>query len=435
MKKQVINVIIAFLLAFMPVGSNYGTNQHVNPSLPTIVTSLVNTTSCQDVEFDADIAVTNFINVGSVSLALNYDVTKLTFLGYENLNSALEGGSLFVDARNGIVYVSWMSIAGATIGSGILMSLKFSGIAGSGSLTWYTSRCEYANVLGIVFPDAYQNGLVTIYAAPDITRQPLNVTVCEGSSTSFSVETEGQNLTFQWCVSEDGGVSWTALESGTLYAGVKTETLLVNTTTFDMNGYLYRCEVNGSCGVTYSNSAMLTVNFVDFAQISNLSQGWNWWSTYVEITLDDLKAALVEALPGTNITIKSRTQNTAYNPNTNRWMGTLASLDVTQMYMIYVSANCEITLSGASINPTEHSVTVSNGSNWIAFPLGESMSVSDAFAGFAVNGDKVKSRNNNTQYLGGSWRGQLTTLVPGQGYIYISNTQETRTLTFPANTK
>ena len=435
MKKQVINVIIAFLLAFMPVGSNYGTNQHVNLSLPTIVTSLVNTTSCQDVEFDADIAVTNFINVGSVSLALNYDVTKLTFLGYENLNSALEGGSLFVDARNGIVYVSWMSIDGATIGSGILMSLKFSGVAGSSSLTWYTSRCEYANVLGMVFPDSYQNGSVTIYAAPDITSQPSNETVCEGSGASFSVETEGQNLTFQWCVSEDGGASWTALESGTLYAGVNTETLLLNTTTFDMNGYLYRCEVNGSCGVKYSNSAMLTVNFVDFAQISNLSQGWNWWSTYVEITLDELKAALVEALPGTNITIKSRTQNTAYNPSTNQWRGTLSSLDLTQMYMISVSDDCEITLSGTPLNPTEHPVTISNGSNWIAFPLNENMTVSDAFAGFAVNGDKVKSRNNNTQYLGGSWRGQLTTLVSGQGYMYISNTQGTRTFSFPASTK
>ena len=162
-----------------------------------------------------------------------------------------------------------------------------------------------------------------------------------------------------------------------------------------------------------------------------LSAGWNWFSTNVEVTLDDLKEALVAAVPGTSITVKSKTKNTAYNPGSNRWKGSLNSLDVTQMYMIYLSANCEITLTGMPINPAEHPVTVSNGSNWIAFPLNESMTVSNAFAGFAVNGDKVKSRNNNTQYLGGSWRGQLTTLVPVQGYMYISNTQETRTFTFP----
>ena len=170
-------------------------------------------------------------------------------------------------------------------------------------------------------------------------------------------------------------------------------------------------------------------------QSISLSEGNNWFSTYLDITLDDLKAALVEALPGTVITIKSRLLNTAYNPNTNRWKGTLTSFNVTQMYMISVSNNCEITLTGTPINPAEHSVTISNGSNWIAFPLVGNMSVSNAFAGFAVNGDKVKSRNNNTQYQGGSWRGQLNTLVPGQGYMYISNTQGDRTFTFPTSAK
>ena len=167
-------------------------------------------------------------------------------------------------------------------------------------------------------------------------------------------------------------------------------------------------------------------------QTVELSQGWNWFSSNVEITLDDLKAALVEVLPGTSITIKSRTQNVAYNPNNHRWTGQLNSFDVIQMYMIYVNTDCEITLTGMPINPAEHPVTINSGSNWIAFPLGESMSLSDAFEGFAVNGDKVKSRNSNSQYIRNHWSGGVTTLVPGQGYMYISNTQETRTFTFPA---
>ena len=210
--------------------------------------------------------------------------------------------------------------------------------------------------------------------------------------------------------------------------------------TFGMVSRNIPVSVPHGSGDAYSNAPyweeffnIIEVYFNDM-QVVPLSQGWNWWSTYLDITLEDLKAALVEALPGSNITIKSRTQNTAYNPNTNRWMGTLNSLDVTQMYMIYVSTDCEITLTGTPINPAEHPVTINNGSNWIAFPLSGNMSVSNAFAGFAVNGDKVKSRNNNSQYIGGSWRGQLTTLVPGQGYMYISNLQEPRTFTFPAST-
>ena len=193
--------------------------------------------------------------------------------------------------------------------------------------------------------------------------------------------------------------------------------------------YSYRCQGASVRPVRASSGISETTQTV------NLSQGWNWFSSNVEITLDDLKAALVAAVPGTIITMKSRTQNTAYNPNTNQWRGTLTSFDVTQMYMIYVSTDCEITLTGMPINPAEHPVTIQGGSNWIAFPLSENMTISDAFAGFAINGDKVKSRNGNSQYIRNRWNGGVTTLVPGQGYMYISNTQETRTFTFPISTK
>ena len=630
----------------------------VRQLLPTIATSAGSLNTCSGTEFGIPITVTNFIGVGAVSLALQYNANILTYTGYEWANSHLSNGELHVNASEGVVYITWMSVAGATIGNGTLLWINFTGVAGNSALTWQSAFCEYSNTEGYLFPTTFSNGNVHVQQENfEITSHPVNQDVVMGESASFSIDTEGQNLTFQWCVSEDEGASWTALESNTLYAGVNTETLLVNTTTFDMNGNLYRCEVNGSCGLKYSNSALLTVglaedfyqvevtaspenggevtgegvyyqgnsvtitattntgwhfvnwieddievstdsiydfsihedhdftahfelnqytisvsgnigsageltgdgvynygetcivsavanegftfvhwtkegsivttepsfnftvtedrNYVavftqnsyeimttalpeeggtvggsgtylygatctltatanagyvfvnwtmggvevsnsptysftvtesasylahftegsEITQTTTLSQGWNWWSTYVEITLDELKAALVEALPGINITIKSRTQNTAYNPVTNRWRGTLNSLDLAQMYMIYVSANCEITLMGMPINPVEHPVTINSGTNWIAFPLGENMSVSDAFAGFAVNGDKVKSRNGNSQYIRNRWSGSVTTLVPGQGYMYSSSATGSRIFTFPPSTK
>ena len=170
-------------------------------------------------------------------------------------------------------------------------------------------------------------------------------------------------------------------------------------------------------------------------QTIQLSQGWNWFSTNVEITLDDLKAALVEALPNTNITIKSKSNgSTSYNRSI--WRGQLTVLDLTQMYRISVSTACEITLSGMPINPAAHSITIHNGANWIAFPFNESMNLNDVFGGFAVPGDVVKSKSNGiATYNGTQWRGTLNTLVPGQGYIYKSNVQGDRTFTFPMNTK
>jgi hypothetical protein len=165
----------------------------------------------------------------------------------------------------------------------------------------------------------------------------------------------------------------------------------------------------------------------------SLDSGWNWFSSNVDITLDDLKSALVAAVPGTSIKIKSQSNgSTSYNGST--WRGALNSLDVSQMYMISVSTNCEITLTGMPINPAEHPVAINNGVNWIAFPLGENMTLDNAFAGFAVSGDKVKSQTTTGNYNGTLWRPNFS-LEPGKGYMYISNTQGTRTFTFPIDAK
>lgn len=169
-------------------------------------------------------------------------------------------------------------------------------------------------------------------------------------------------------------------------------------------------------------------------QTIELTHGWNWWSASLDITLDDLKAALVAALPGTNIAIKSKDGSTIYNGT--RWRGQLSTLDVTQMYKIGVSADCEITLEGKPLNPVNYPITISYGSNYIGFPSYESMSIRKAFGRFPVAGDVVKSKSNGSSRFDGTrWKGSLKGLEPGQGYIYISTVQGDRTLTFPRSAK
>ena len=162
-----------------------------------------------------------------------------------------------------------------------------------------------------------------------------------------------------------------------------------------------------------------------------LSHGWNWCSFNLDITLDDLKAALVDTLGNTSISIKSQNSNTSYNGSI--WRGQLTSLDVSRMYMIQVDANCQIALTGIRTNPNECPITIYNGNNWIAFPLNESMSVSEAFSEFAVDGDIIKSQSSNASYNNGQWRGSLSTLEPGRGYIYNSNANEIKIFVFPSS--
>lgn len=170
------------------------------------------------------------------------------------------------------------------------------------------------------------------------------------------------------------------------------------------------------------------------SQNVTLVAGWNWFSPNVEITLEDLQDALVDALPNANaIMIKSKNGIVTYNGDI--WRGQLDSLDVTQMYRISVGTACEITLEGIPIIPAEHPVTIHNGVNWIGFPLSENMTLNEAFSGFVVAGDMVKSKNGVATYNGTDWRGSLDTLEPGQGYIYKSNVQEDRAFIFTVSTK
>lgn len=163
-----------------------------------------------------------------------------------------------------------------------------------------------------------------------------------------------------------------------------------------------------------------------------LTAGTNWFSTYVDITLDDLKAALVEAVPsGTTITIKSKNQNVRYI--NGRWIGQLNSFNPAMMYKITVDADCSIELEGLPIDPTTLTITINYGSNYIAFPYNESMAAADFFENLPpVSGDMVKSKSQNLRRIGDRWIGQLNNLEPGKGYIYVSSSQEGKVFVFPA---
>ena len=169
-------------------------------------------------------------------------------------------------------------------------------------------------------------------------------------------------------------------------------------------------------------------------QTISFNHGVNWCSFDIEIGLDDLKAALVSVLPGTTIIITSQSSgSTTYNGI--RWRGNLSTIDVAQMYKISVDANCEITLTGTPIDPIEHPIIILKGANWIVFPLSEPMTLSDAFAGFAVSGDMVTGQSGTATYNGTRWRGVISTLEPGQGYVYTSSVAGSRTFTFPTSAK
>ena len=168
-------------------------------------------------------------------------------------------------------------------------------------------------------------------------------------------------------------------------------------------------------------------------QTITFNTGWNWWSTDLDITLEQLEDAIAAAVGTTGTaTIKSKSGSITYANGQWRQSGaTTMTLDLRQMYKIQTSTACQITLTGVPVNPAAYEITVTPGNNWIGFPCGESMSVTEAFSGLhPVNGDVIKSKAGSSIYQGTGWRGNVETLVPGQGYIYQSKATESKAFTY-----
>ena len=203
-------------------------------------------------------------------------------------------------------------------------------------------------------------------------------------------------------------------------------------TTYSTSG-VYTYEYNNADGCASTDTLHLTINHGEQStQEIALAAGTNWVSFNVETNLNDLKAALV-ATGNTAITIQGQSQNATYNPNNGRWTGQLRVLDLSQMYKIKVADACEITLEGTPVDPSMYPVTIAPGVNYIAYPFNTNMTVTDAFAGFGVNGDVVQSQLQNANFNGSRWIGQLRNLEPGKGYVYKSASTETRVFNYPTS--
>jgi hypothetical protein len=84
------------------------------------------------------------------------------------------------------------------------------------------------------------------------TQPPSGVSVCPGSTASFSVAATGQNITYLWQFSTDNGASWNA-------APGTNDQAAYTTSSGATDGTQFRCVVTGDCGVETSNTVTLTI--------------------------------------------------------------------------------------------------------------------------------------------------------------------------------
>ncbi|MBL0317346.1 MAG: hypothetical protein IPP69_16895 [Flavobacteriales bacterium] len=96
----------------------------------------------------------------------------------------------------------------------------------------------------------------------NIDTQPASSTiVCENGNTIIVVAASGNNLTYSWEISTNGGGSWSTLSNSAIYSGVSNDTLSITGALFTMNTYRYRVIVGTTaCTPSTSGVSILTVN-------------------------------------------------------------------------------------------------------------------------------------------------------------------------------
>ena len=175
------------------------------------------------------------------------------------------------------------------------------------------------------------------------------------------------------------------------------------------------------------------IQYMYGTQIFMLENGWNWFSSYIDIDGEDGLNLIKNAVDDNCEQIKSQFAFAKYEEDMGVWSGDLETVSVKNMYMIKMSNKQDISIEGDMVNPTIHPISLKKNWTWFGYILNETMSIQNAFANFTPNdGDYVKSKSGFSQYVDGfGWFGDCMTFEPGQGYMYKNTSDTDKTLIYP----
>ena len=233
----------------------------------------------------------------------------------------------------------------------------------------------------------------------------------------------GELLTGASVIIEDHdflGSSVTTHEAGDFHRPIKGGTYYL---TIRKEGYHPHTEV-----VTVADGERIDLNIelvpIDAQETTyHFINGWNWWTPLVEMGEGKTLSTLEQALEGHATLIKSHNDGFVYYSEANGWQGSLHGIRAGQMYRVEVNSGLDITLLGLPVTPSAIGFALSPGWNWIASPVDAPTGISEALEPFTPHdGDIIKSYEQFAFFIEGSgWHGTLTTLGPGEGFMYYSN--------------
>ncbi len=147
-----------------------------------------------------------------------------------------------------------------------------------------------------------------------------------------------------------------------------------------------------------------------------MAEGWTWISHNFESAIAPADLSADEGISR----ILSQTQEVIRDPQMGM-VGTLTELSASESYKVETTAaTARQRLSDIAWNPATP-IALKSGWNWLGYPVGQTMSVDEAFADAdAETLDVVVGQSGFAQFDGEKWVGTLETMSPGMGYMYQS---------------
>lgn len=320
--------------------------------------------------------------------------------------------------------------------------------------TCYQIRLSTTDEGGLSFSKAFKLDLRKVLIKPDV--DTLNISICEGETCMFNGVEYSKTSTYRFSkeneymcdslyvlnlnvlprleepkVTVEGlytlvssaakGNQW-FYEDGRLVPNATEQTF---TPTED--GVYYVAVSNGAC---YSvPSQFYRVQMTDRIDLHlDLSEGWNWISSNLSNPMyRSAKGFLSPVIE--DVELMDGIADGLVNSD-NGISGTLTNMAPQESYKLKMNKSVSGEWAGISYRPEETPITLHQGWNWIGYLPVNEKDLSDALSNLSPSeNDVIKSLDDFAIYSGGMWKGTLTSMKPGEGYMYY--TSNAKQLVYP----
>ena len=168
-----------------------------------------------------------------------------------------------------------------------------------------------------------------------------------------------------------------------------------------------------------------------------LINGWSWFSSYIDIEGSYGFGLLTDALGASAEQIKEGKNNQApfaQYSTTSGWYGNLKATSSKKMYQIKTIEDVEVNIHGKFFDVKEYKPILNKGWNYLSYPHTKELDIATALQEFSpVDNDLIKTLDGSMLYWEDldMWIASgINKLVPGVGYMYQSNDQKIKQVSY-----